>query len=505
MIKIALSAGHNVYSPYFDSGAIGNGFKESECTKQIVSEMIKLFSNFKDVEIYDVTPYNMKFNSSKEAHIERANRVNKINPHMYFDVHMNSASADSTGCEVWLYNDKSKMTPNGKRIVEGLSKGLNIANRGIKYNSGYWSLSMPNCPSMIVETMFISNPNEMKKYDYKKISKILVESIMDKEIPTSQNSNSHNCNCKYHGVVNCDVLNVRNKSNTSDSEIIGQLKKNDKVNIIEKENNWYKIIYENHVAYASADYIKLDEEVDEPIEKPIEDDRVLWYEMRKYDSDVYYSMLDPKTQDCVITKGNSDKFEKPSTIKTINGKEVEVISNLGFFSWETWQESLGIYLNNGTCDSYNSSSYFNFGLTYDGKFNIFYYKDKLSDQGIDDLKKVYKWIASAPIQLIKDRKIDVQYKDNDFKDICNCIAPRTAIGCFKDGRVILICIDGRNKNSKGVTCQELAKIGYDLGLYQMVSVDGGGSSVLVCKGKIINKPSDGNERAVGSMIAFVKK
>lgn len=394
---------------------------------------------------------------------------------------------NSIGIEMCrVNNDVTSITEeNTVELVKYLMKKYNISIENVVR---HYDASRKNCPSSF-------NKGNWKRWnEFKNKLKL-----------NNQNNNSHNCNCKYHGIVTCDVLNVRNKPNTSDSEIIGQLKKDDKVSIIEKENNWYKIIHENHVAYVSADYIKLEEEINKPVETPIEDNRVLWHKIRKYDSDIYYAMLDPKTQECVITKGNNNKFEKPSTIKTINGKEVEIISNLGFFSWETGQESLGMYLSNGTCDSYNSSSYYNFGLTYDGKFNIFYYKDKLSNEGISDLKKVYKWIASAPIQLIKDRKIDVQYKDNGFKDICNCIAPRTAIGSFKDGRVVLICIDGRNKDSKGVTCQELAKIGYDLGLYQMVSVDGGGSSALVCKGEVVNKPSDGNERAVGSMIAFIKK
>lgn len=59
------------------------------------------------------------------------------------------------------------------------------------------------------------------------------------------------------GVVTASALNVRVNPNTS-SNVIGTLSYNTKVNILEINNGWYKINYNNSLAWISSDYIKLD-------------------------------------------------------------------------------------------------------------------------------------------------------------------------------------------------------------------------------------------------------
>ena len=59
------------------------------------------------------------------------------------------------------------------------------------------------------------------------------------------------------GTVTADVLNVRANPNTS-SSIIGTLKQNTKVSIIEMSSGWYKVSYNNSTGWISSDYVKLD-------------------------------------------------------------------------------------------------------------------------------------------------------------------------------------------------------------------------------------------------------
>ncbi|MEG2018287.1 MAG: SH3 domain-containing protein [Clostridium sp.] len=59
------------------------------------------------------------------------------------------------------------------------------------------------------------------------------------------------------GTVTADVLNVRANPNTS-SSIIGTLKQNTKVSIIEMSSGWYKVSYNNSTGWVSGDYVKLD-------------------------------------------------------------------------------------------------------------------------------------------------------------------------------------------------------------------------------------------------------
>ena len=72
--------------------------------------------------------------------------------------------------------------------------------------------------------------------------------------------------------------------------------------------------------------------------------------------------------------------------------------------------------------------------------------------------------------------------------------PRTAVAVNQAGdRLWLIVVDGRQRNySEGVTLDELAQIALDLGAYDAVNLDGGGSTTLVVEGrdgpKVLNSP-----------------
>ncbi len=77
------------------------------------------------------------------------------------------------------------------------------------------------------------------------------------------------------------------------------------------------------------------------------------------------------------------------------------------------------------------------------------------------------------------------------------IDPRTAIGTNRNGRYIyLVVVDGRQPfYSKGATFAELADLLKDLGAFNAMSLDGGGSSTMVIEGEngepvILNSPID---------------
>ena len=86
--------------------------------------------------------------------------------------------------------------------------------------------------------------------------------------------------------------------------------------------------------------------------------------------------------------------------------------------------------------------------------------------------------------------------------------PRTAIGFSKNHRkIFVITVDGRQPGySMGMTLPELAKFLENQGAYKAVNLDGGGSTTMVVKGKIINSPSDSTgERPVHNAILFFKE
>lgn len=68
--------------------------------------------------------------------------------------------------------------------------------------------------------------------------------------------------------------------------------------------------------------------------------------------------------------------------------------------------------------------------------------------------------------------------------------PRTAMGYTKDGKLIILIIEGRNKNAGGATLTQEAEIFKDLGCWEALNLDGGGSSCLLVNGKGTIKVSD---------------
>jgi hypothetical protein len=79
--------------------------------------------------------------------------------------------------------------------------------------------------------------------------------------------------------------------------------------------------------------------------------------------------------------------------------------------------------------------------------------------------------------------------------------PRTMVGVDRAGYVWLAVIDGRQATSVGMSFSELQRLADRLELTDALNLDGGGSSTMVVRGKIVNRPSDAaGPRAVSDAI-----
>lgn len=88
--------------------------------------------------------------------------------------------------------------------------------------------------------------------------------------------------------------------------------------------------------------------------------------------------------------------------------------------------------------------------------------------------------------------------------------PRTAIGVNEDQtEIILATIDGRHSTYNGVGQKKFGAILKDLGMYNAVNLDGGGSTTMAVKklsddkAKLVNNPSDGGQRRVANGVGVV--
>ncbi len=85
--------------------------------------------------------------------------------------------------------------------------------------------------------------------------------------------------------------------------------------------------------------------------------------------------------------------------------------------------------------------------------------------------------------------------------------PRTAVGFSRDSAtMLLVTVDGRSTASVGMTLVELADLLRELGAWNALNFDGGGSTTMVIGGRVVNIPSDRTgERDVGNALVISKR
>ena len=79
------------------------------------------------------------------------------------------------------------------------------------------------------------------------------------------------------------------------------------------------------------------------------------------------------------------------------------------------------------------------------------------------------------------------------------------MGLSRDRRTLLILVaDGRREGVPGLTLPELAAVMVEAGACTALNLDGGGSSALWLRDRIVNRPSDGFERKVANHLGVVE-
>lgn len=118
-------------------------------------------------------------------------------------------------------------------------------------------------------------------------------------------------------------------------------------------------------------------------------------------------------------------------------------------------------------------------------------------------------ITNGVPQLIKNGKIEITWQqEKAAKDFVEKRHPRTAVAKLKDGKFLLVTIDGRQPGvSVGMNLPELAAFLLEMGAVNAMNLDGGGSTTMFLDGKIVNKPSDkeGERRVSDALLVFPRK
>ncbi len=90
---------------------------------------------------------------------QRTTKANSQNSDYFVSIHLNAATSKTAkGCEVWVYDENSKLYNLSKNLCKNLSTTLNTPNRGVKISKEFSVLKNTKMPALLIEIDFISNP-----------------------------------------------------------------------------------------------------------------------------------------------------------------------------------------------------------------------------------------------------------------------------------------------------------------------------------------------------------
>jgi hypothetical protein len=115
-----------------------------------------------------------------------------------------------------------------------------------------------------------------------------------------------------------------------------------------------------------------------------------------------------------------------------------------------------------------------------------------SDAPASNLDRFQDVIGGGP-RILRAGQVSVEReKEGQREGFDSESHPRTAVGFTQDRRyLVLAVVDGRQPgHSRGVSLYELAEILLEFGCTEALNLDGGGSSTMVIRNRVVNSPSD---------------
>lgn len=216
-----------------------------------------------------------------------------------------------------------------------------------------------------------------------------------------------------------------------------------------------------------------------------------------------------------IINGSPGETVRQTTRQFANGVSAQIAINGAFYAAQTsggvnWANNLGITASIGDAYSPWESP---FSADFDDALNIAQNNEAL----------IVKMAASIPTGFETNPPVTlyntvtgshrlVQNGANVAPTSCSLcpLNPRTAVGLTSGNtKLLLMAVDGRQTGfSEGVTLVELANYMLSHGATNAINLDGGGSTTMVTDyygdglaAQVLNSPSDGSERSVGTNLA----
>ena len=173
-MKILLMNGHGG-NPY-DSGAVGNGYKEAELTRELADLVETRLKKYATVKRYpkERNAYADVQNGTFTTYVPGG--INNID--YAFEIHFNAGGG--TGTEIYITTKEEGHTVEDA-IVKNIANAIGVRNRGVKVTDfsviatcKYYGVS-----SALLETLFIDSASDMKLWasNKDKIAEAIVDGI----------------------------------------------------------------------------------------------------------------------------------------------------------------------------------------------------------------------------------------------------------------------------------------------------------------------------------------
>ena len=179
--RIIIDVGHGG----FDTGAIGiNGIKEKEVVLNIAREIFRLNQLVLDSK-FDI--YLTRYRDTFVSLSKRSKLAVVLKADLFVSLHCNKGVIQAKGMEVYVYrpayfNPQNNVKKSLKVALEVLAESsdqLYIKNRGAKFgNFQVLRETINQCPSILIETGFISNPDEGDYYTQESNIRAIALSIL---------------------------------------------------------------------------------------------------------------------------------------------------------------------------------------------------------------------------------------------------------------------------------------------------------------------------------------
>ena len=118
-------------------------------------------------------------------------------------------------------------------------------------------------------------------------------------------------------------------------------------------------------------------------------------------------------------------------------------------------------------------------------------------------------VTNGVPQLVKNGRVNITWEqEKASKAFVETRHPRTAVAKLRDGKFLMITVDGRQPGaSVGMNLHELADYILSLGATDAMNLDGGGSTTMFLDGKIVNTPSDkeGERKVSDAILVTLRK